>query len=117
MLWRKRTSGPSSGVLTKAALDYCRLGWSVIPIESRGKRALISWQVHQCRCAEPPEIGEWFRRWPDANLGVVTGVVFGLVVLDMDPRHSADASLTQWQRDHGPIAETAEVREQSGVSA
>jgi hypothetical protein len=113
-LWRKQTSGPSSGVLTKAALDYCRLGWSVVPIESRGKRPLIRWQVHQYRCAEPPEIGEWFSRWPDANIGVVTGIVSRIVVLDIDPRHGADDSLAQWQRDHGPIAETAEVRTGGG---
>ena len=114
MLWRKRTSGPSSGVLTKAALDYCRLGWSVIPIESRGKRPLIRWQVHQYRCAEPPEIGEWFSRWPDANLAVVTGIVSGLVVLDLDPRHGADASLQQFEQEHGGFVQTIEARTGGG---
>jgi hypothetical protein len=114
MLWRKPTSGPSSGVLTKAALDYCRLGWSVIPIESRGKRPLIRWQVHQYRCAEVPEIGEWFSRWPDANLAVVTGIVSGLVVLDLDPRHSADASLQQLEQEHGGFAPTIEARTGGG---
>jgi hypothetical protein len=90
----------------KAALDYGRLGWPVIPVESRGKRPLIPWQVYQHRLSDPTEVAEWFRRWPDANIAIVTGVVSGLVVLDLDPRHGADASLQELQREHGPIPET-----------
>ena len=74
----------------KAALDYGRVGWSVIPIKCRGKRPLIRWQVYQYRHAVAAEVAEWFRRWPDANIAVVTGVVSGLAVLDLDPRHGAD---------------------------
>lgn len=108
-MWRKRDSGSSSGLLLKAALDYGRLGWSVIPVEARGKRPLIRWQVYQSRRADPLEIAEWFRRWPDANVAVVTGVVSGLVVLDLDPRHGAAESLQRLQREHGPIGETVEA--------
>ena len=114
MLWRKPSSGPSSGVLTKAALDYGRLGWSVIPIEARGKRPLIRWQVHQYRTAAVAEIAEWFQHWPDANLAVVTGIVSGLVVLDLDPRHGAEASLQQFEQEHGAFAETIEARTGGG---
>ena len=98
----------------KAALDYGRLGWSVIPIECRGKRPLIRWQVYQYRRVDPAEMAEWFRRWPDANIGVVTGMVSNLVVLDLDPRHGADASLEQLEREHGPFAETVEARTGGG---
>lgn len=98
----------------KAALDYGRLGWSVIPIESRGKRPLIRWQVYQFRRPTATEVVEWFRRWPDANIAVVTGVVSGLAVLDIDPRHGADASLTQLTREHGGLAETVEARTGGG---
>jgi hypothetical protein len=110
-LWRKRQRGSSSsGLLTKAALDYRRLGWSVIPIAPRGKQPLVRWQVYQHRQPHAPEVSDWFRQWPDANLAIVTGVVSGLVVLDVDPRHGGDASLRELERRHGPIAETVEVR-------
>ena len=109
VLWRKKTSGSLSGLLLKAALDYGRLEWSVIPIEPRGKRPLIPWEVYQHRRPEVPEIAEWFARWPDANIAIVTGVVSGLVVLDLDPRHDAEASLEQLQRVHGPLADTVEA--------
>jgi hypothetical protein len=93
----------------KAALDYGRLGWSVIPIEARGKRPLIRWQVYQSRHPDPREITDWLARWPDANIAVVTGVVSRLAVLDLDPRHGADASLERLEQEHGPIGETVEA--------
>lgn len=108
-MWRKRTSGPSSGLLLKAALDYARLGWSVIPIEPRGKRPLIRWQVYQYRRPEVTEVADWFGRWPDANLAVVTGVVSGLVVLDVDPGHGGDESLAALERAHGTCPDTVEA--------
>lgn len=114
MFWRKKVGGTSSGVLTKAALDYSRLGWSSFPVESRGKGPLVQWEVYQHRRAKPPEIGDWFTRWPDANLAVVTGVVSGLVVLDIDPHHGGEESLKRLQQAHGPLAETVEAVTGSG---
>jgi hypothetical protein len=98
----------------KAALDYGRLGWSVIPIAHRGKQPLIRWQVFQHRRPDPTEIAEWFTHWPDANLAVVTGVVSGLVVLDLDPQHGGEASIAQLERTKGPLAETVEARTGGG---
>lgn len=98
----------------KAALDYGRLGWSVIPIEPRGKRPLIRWQVYQHRHPDATEVADWYRHWPDANIAIVTGVVSGLVVLDLDPRHGVDASLQELERKHGPIDETVEARTGGG---
>lgn len=93
----------------KAALDYGRLGWSTIPLQPRGKRSLIRWQVHQYRRADMTEIGDWFVRWPDANIAVVTGIVSGLVALDLDPRQGADESLERLQRHHGQLPGTVEA--------
>jgi hypothetical protein len=98
----------------KAALDYGRLGWAVIPIEPRGKRPLVRWQVYQHRLPDATEVAEWFRRWPDANIAVVTGIVSGVVVLDLDPRHGAGASLQELERKHGSISSTVEARTGGG---
>ena len=114
-MWRKRHSGASSsGLLMKAALDYGRLGWSVIPIEPRGKRPLVRWEVYEHRRSEATEIADWFRRWPDANIAIVTGVVSRLVVLDVDPRHDGTAGLQQLARRHGAIVETIEAHTGGG---
>lgn len=58
-------------------------GLSVIPIGS-DKRPLIEWKTYQEEPPPPDQIDEWFTRWPAANLGVVTGRVSSLVVLDAD---------------------------------
>ncbi|MGE5154832.1 MAG: bifunctional DNA primase/polymerase [Bdellovibrio bacteriovorus] len=108
-MWSKKSGGSDSGPSLKAALDYVRLGWSVIPVEPRGKRPLLRWQVYQYRRAEVPEIAEWFRRWPQANIAIVTGIVSGLVVLDLDPRHGAVASLERLGAEHGPLPDTVEA--------
>jgi len=54
-------------------------------------------------------IRELWARWPDANLGIATGAVSGLVVLDMDPRHGGEDSLDELVRRIGPLPETPEV--------
>lgn len=69
-----------------AALAYLARGWSAIPIEPRGKRPLVSWLEFQGRLASGAEVMRWFRRWPEANVGIVTGAVSGLIVLDVDER-------------------------------
>ncbi|MCL6478502.1 MAG: bifunctional DNA primase/polymerase [Peptococcaceae bacterium] len=74
-----------------AALSYIAARWSVIPLQSRGKRPLLpSWTEYQSRRATDEEIREWWSRWPGANLGVATGAVSGLVVLDFDGPAAVD---------------------------
>jgi len=64
--------------------SYLARGWSVIPVEPCGKRPLVGWSVYQQRHATASEVREWRRQWPKANIGVVTGKVSGLIVLDAD---------------------------------
>src|SRR5262249_15398402 len=40
-------------------------------------------------------------QWPEANIGIATGAISGLVVLDVDPRHGGDESLEQWKTRYG----------------
>jgi hypothetical protein len=93
----------------QVALDYLARGWSVIPIRSREKRPLIAWQLYQQHRASVTEVEDWFRRWPRANVGIVTGAISGLVVVDVDPRHGGDQSLAQLAREHGPLPRTMEA--------
>jgi hypothetical protein len=56
----------------------------------------------------------WWRRWPDANVGVVTGEVSGIAVVDVDPRNGGDAALRELEARHGILPVTAEVRTGGG---
>jgi hypothetical protein len=92
-----------------AATAYAARGWSVIPIEHRGKRPLVAWLEFQQRLAEPAEIDAWYRRWRDANVGIVTGRVSGLVVVDVDVRHGGAESLGRLETELGPLPPTVEA--------
>lgn len=69
----------------KYALKYASLGLSVIPIRRGDKKPLLdSWREFQSRRATEEEIREWWARWPQANIGLVTGQISRIVVLDID---------------------------------
>jgi hypothetical protein len=92
-----------------AALAYLAHGWSVIPIEPRGKRPFVAWLEFQSRRASRSEVAGWFRQRPDANVGIVTGALSGLLVLDIDARHGGDRSLSELELAHGPLPPTVEA--------
>jgi hypothetical protein len=85
-----------------------------LPVRPREKRPLIRWEELQHRRAEPTEMERWFERWPSANLGVVTGAVSGLVVIDIDPAHGGMDSLAEIERRHGKLPPTPEARTGGG---
>lgn len=92
-----------------AALAYRARDWSVIPVEARGKRPLVAWREFQQRLATRGEIDAWFERWPHANIGIVTGRVSGIVVVDVDPRHGGLESVARWERVQGPLPPTVQA--------
>jgi len=99
----------TAGEFKQVALDYLRRGWSVIPMRKRDKRPAIRWQEFQSVRASEQEVHDWLSRWPEDNVGIVTGAVSGLVALDVDPRHGGEDSLKNLEREHGPLPRTLET--------
>ena len=66
------------------ALEYLTKGLSVIPLQPKGKKALIGWTEFQNRKATEKEVDAWFSQWPEANIGIVTGKVSRIIVIDVD---------------------------------
>jgi hypothetical protein len=112
-----------------AAIAYCRRGWSVVPMHSlaaggcscgrRGcaavaKHPRVSWEARMRVAATEQEVEEWWRRWPDANVGILTGRVSGIVVLDVDSRSGGDAALGGLEERWGPLPVTLEVQTGGG---
>ncbi|UCE88118.1 MAG: bifunctional DNA primase/polymerase [Pseudomonadota bacterium] len=94
--------------IVDVALRYLERRWSVIPVRPRDKRPLVRWQIYQHQCAGDSDVRQWFGQWPDANVGVVTGAISGLVVMDVDPKHGGEQSLANLEREHGPLPQTVE---------
>jgi hypothetical protein len=91
------------------AQRYLAHGWCVLPLRARDKRPLIAWEALQDERPTPEQVADWFSRWPAANIGIVTGEISNLVVLDIDPKHGGDASLDRLERRFGPLPETVEA--------
>jgi hypothetical protein len=102
-------SASAAGGRLAAALAYRARGWSVIPIEPRGKRPLVPWRRFQSGLASTDTIRHWFEHAPDANLAIVTGRLSGIVVLDVDPRHGGADSLADVEHAAGPLPATVEA--------
>lgn len=63
-------------------IDLRRRGWSIFPLKPRSKEPAFSWKRYQSEYATPDEIAIWAAT--DCNVGIVTGTISGLVVLDCD---------------------------------
>jgi len=101
--------GEEQTVVYTAALDYLARGWSVIPFEARGKRPLVAWQEFQTRRPTAFEVKDWLSRFRNANIGLVTGAVSGLAVVDVDPQHGGSESLADLERRFGQLPATVEA--------
>lgn len=73
-----------TNIMLNAALMYEANGWSVIPLRPREKTPLFAWAEFQKRRATPEEIKKWWNDSPTANIGIVTGSVSGIAVVDLD---------------------------------
>jgi hypothetical protein len=113
--------------LVRAALDYARQGFPVIPLHSptpagcscRKKCSTIGKHPrtpHGLKDSTKDEatIKDWWGKWPDANIGIVTGSCSCLIVLDIDPRHGGDESLLKLQEQYGELPETPKVKTGGG---
>ncbi|MDQ6863798.1 MAG: bifunctional DNA primase/polymerase, partial [Thermoproteota archaeon] len=75
----------SSYPVFECALEYQRLGFSVIPLIPKTKRAAISWERYQTIRPHEQEIRKWFEKAQNVNgVAIVTGKVSGLIELDID---------------------------------
>jgi hypothetical protein len=107
----------------RAALAYAALGCPVVPMHTPRPGGGCSCANSTCRdpgkhprlagwpqlaATDPDRVGDWWRRWPDANLGLATGRRFD--VLDLDGEQGVAAlraalSIEPWEHP-GPVART-----------
>lgn len=75
---------------TGAALDYLNKGCSVIPIGSATKKPLIAWEEFKTRLPTEREVREWYGKYPNVGVAIITGKVSNLITFDVDPRNGGN---------------------------
>lgn len=106
--------------MKKHAQYYAEKGLAVIPLHTPEKSC--------CSCGRPDctspgkhpritgglnaatkdlgQIKEWWNKWPNANIGIVTGLVSGILAVDVDCGHgkvSGEDSLKAWEAFNGVL--------------
>ena len=67
-------------------MDYLqKYHFSVIPLK-KDKRPLIKWEEYQKRLPTEEEVRLWWSKYPSANIGIVTGKLSGIAVIDIDSK-------------------------------
>lgn len=76
--------------LHQNALEYCAsYRFSVIPC-GKNKKPLIEWLEFQKRIPELEEVNDWWVKNPEANIGIVTGTISNLSVIDIDSKEGEE---------------------------
>ncbi len=71
-------------ILAAARFYYHIRKWSIIPIVGGDKIPRIrSWKKYQSEYLEPEQIEFWFSK-SNVNIGLITGILSGVVVVDFD---------------------------------
>jgi hypothetical protein len=107
----------------QTALAYAARGWLVVPLHNP-KQGVCSCRKKGCSSPgkhprtehglkdgskDPKQITLWWEKWPDANVGILTGQESGLLVLDVDGE-DGKASLQQLIAAHGSLPKTLRVK-------
>lgn len=66
---------------------YLEAGYSVIPINPYSKKPFFPWEEFQKRTPTEKEVVYWWREFPTAMIGIITGNLTKLFVLDIDKNH------------------------------
>tara|TARA_Y100000310_G_scaffold216113_1_gene217106 strand:- start:2186 stop:2992 length:807 start_codon:yes stop_codon:yes gene_type:complete len=73
-----------------AAIAYTNIGYPVFPIRVNAKTPLTPHGFKEAT-TDQARIIEWWGNWPDANIGLATGEVSGVSVVDIDGPAGVDS--------------------------
>lgn len=71
-------------LMLEAALRYLERGWNVIPVTKDKLPHLPTWKEYQRHMVTEREVRDWWGRWPNAGIAVLTGQISGIVVVDAE---------------------------------
>lgn len=111
---------PPDATMLDHALAYAARGWPVLPLHT--------WNSHGCTCGhgdctspakhprirsglkdastDPDTIAGWWQQWPNANIGIRTGVAFDVLDIDGDEGFDTIIAVEQ-EHGEGPVGPTS----------
>jgi hypothetical protein len=120
-------------LLLEAALGYAARGWRVVALHT----PILTEPAPACSCrkgvsckhkgkhprydaetlahaansgtTDAATIRRWWGLWPDANVGIVTGMESGIAAIDIDPRNGGTESLEELESELGKLPVTVEA--------
>jgi putative DNA primase/helicase len=104
------------------ALEYAARGWHVFPAPPGAKKSHVAGRFgngHRWGATtDPALIGRYWRRHPDANVGIACGRASGLLVIECDTPEGHNVDGIAQMRDliarHGPLPDTIEALSPTG---
>ncbi|NOG73723.1 bifunctional DNA primase/polymerase [Roseicella sp. DB1501] len=93
--------------MLKHALAFARRSIPVFPLAPRGKVPLTERGFYEAS-RDPGTVLAWWQRWPDANIGIPTGLPSGIFVVDVDG-DAGEASLHDLEASYGSLPSTVEA--------
>ena len=95
-----------------AAIKYAtEYGWAVFPVSSNTKKPHTPNGCKDAKKAVGP-IRAWWKKWPDAAIGIATGSASNLIVIDEDIDEDKGKNgyheIRRWEKDHGALPETVQ---------
>lgn len=126
------TAEPVKRTMLQHALDYWRAGLPIFPIctplmvghqhrdpdtqqfytcekDGLGKTPLVRWGGYQNALPTEDEVRRWWSQWPNANIGLATGSLSGILVLDADGTEARKECLRLGGLDDTPTVWTGKI--------
>lgn len=94
--------------MLKAALEYVKAGYSIIPLQPKDKKPVpgFQWAQYNESAATTEEVTKWWGRYPEANIGLITGKISGIVAVDIDTYKGGDHEKILKEMPTGMISRT-----------
>ncbi len=89
-----------SNLLYGKALEYSVRGYSILPLRKNKLPLVDSWKHFQQLAAGEEQIAEWWEKNPAANVGIITGKISGITVVDIDVSGDKAVPLDTFPRTH-----------------
>lgn len=75
--------------MIKEALQYLKRA-SIMPVGKDKKPLLSSWKEFQTRKPTEEEVKKWWKIYPNANIGIITGKISNIAVIDVEKEGKLD---------------------------